>query len=220
MLALKLQNGSDISVSPDESLHYLPFLQVACRNSVAGMGLSVVPVKTAQTSEVTIQSDGNVNIAAELPVRFAQQLQNIEDVNIVLPSGEAFSMNALGGSVVAVGSSANSCNMLPVTITAAAIDGVVPGSIVTLYIVSKSSGHAVAVPRTALVEEMGNYFVFVQNNPISFEKRAVEVGSTDGMRVEIAKGLDAGERVVTKGAVALKLSQGAAALDPHAGHVH
>ena len=172
------------------------------------------------TPIATIQSDGNVNIAAELPVRFAQQLQNIEDVNIVLPSGEAFSMNALGGSVVAVGSSANSCNMLPVTITAAAIDGVVPGSIVTLYIVSKSSGHAVAVPRTALVEEMGNYFVFVQNNPISFEKRAVEVGSTDGMRVEIAKGLDAGERVVTKGAVALKLSQGAAALDPHAGHVH
>ena len=172
------------------------------------------------TPIATIQSDGNVNIAAELPVRFAQQLQNIEDVNIVLPSGEAFSMNALGGSVVAVGSSANSCNMLPVTITAAAIDGVVPGSIVTLYIVSKSSGHAVAVPRTALVEEMGNFFVFVQNNPISFEKRAVEVGSTDGMRVEIAKGLDAGERVVTKGAVALKLSQGAAALDPHAGHVH
>ena len=172
------------------------------------------------TPIATIQSDGNVNIAAELPVRFAQQLQNIEDVNIVLPSGEAFSMNALGGSVVAVGSSANSCNMLPVTITAAAIDGVVPGSIVTLYIVSESSGHAVAVPRTALVEEMGNFFVFVQNNPISFEKRAVEVGSTDGMRVEIAKGLGAGERVVTKGAVALKLSQGAAALDPHAGHVH
>ena len=30
----------------------------------------------------------------------------------------------------------------------------------------------------------------------------------------------AGERVVTKGAISLKLSQGAAALDPHAGHVH
>lgn len=172
------------------------------------------------TPIATIQSDGNVNIAAELPVRFARQLQNIEDVNIVLPSGEAFSMNAIGGSVVAVGSSVNSCNMLPVTITAGALEGVVPGSIVTLYIVSKNDGHAVTVPRTALVEEMGNYFVFVQNNPVSFEKRAVEVGSTDGLRVGIAKGLDAGERVVTKGAVALKLSQGAAALDPHAGHVH
>lgn len=172
------------------------------------------------TPIATIQSNGNVNISAELPVRFAKQLQNIQDVNIVLPSGEAFSMKAIGGSVVAVGNSANSCNMLPVTITAGALEGVVPGSIVTLYIVSKSSGHAVAVPRTALVEEMGCFFVFVQNNPVSFEKRAVEVGSTDGLRVEIAKGLAVGERVVTKGAVALKLSQGAAALDPHAGHVH
>ena len=62
--------------------------------------------------------------------------------------------------------------------------------------------------------------MFVQNNPISFEKRAVEVGATDGMRVQIIKGVTAGERVVTKGAVSLKLSQGAAALDPHAGHVH
>ena len=129
-------------------------------------------------------------------------------------------MNAIGGKVLAVGSSANSCNMLPLTISAGAFDGAIPGSIVTLYIISKSNGHAIALPRTALVEKMGNFFVFVQNNPASFEKRAVEVGATDGIRVEITKGVHAGERVVTKGAVALKLSQGAAALDPHAGHVH
>ena len=172
------------------------------------------------TPIATVQSNGSMNIAAELPVRFAQQLKNIEDVNIVLASGEAFSMNAIGGKVLAVGSSANSCNMLPLTISAGAFDGAIPGSIVTLYIISKSNGHAIALPRTALVEEMGNFFVFVQNNPASFEKRAVEVGATDGIRVEITKGVHAGERVVTKGAVALKLSQGAAALDPHAGHVH
>ena len=172
------------------------------------------------TPLATVQSDGCFNIAAELPVRFASQLQNIEDVNIVLPAGDAYSMNALGGSIVAVGSSANCCNMLPVTISAGELRGIVPGSIVTLYIKSKSEAHVVAVPRTALVEEMGNFFIFVQNNPVSFEKRAVETGSTDGMRVIISKGLHAGERIVTKGAVSLKLSQGAAALDPHAGHVH
>jgi RND family efflux transporter MFP subunit len=172
------------------------------------------------TPIATVQSNGNMNIAAELPVRFVHQLQNIEDVNIVLPSGEAFSMNAIGGKVLAVGSSANSCNMVPLTISAGSLKGAVPGSIVTLYVISRNDAHAVAVPRTALVEEMGNFFVFVQNNPISFEKRAVETGATDGMRVEITRGLHDGERVVTKGAVALKLSQGAAALDPHAGHVH
>ena len=172
------------------------------------------------TPIATVQCNGNYNIVAELPVRFAPQLRNIADVNIVLPTGEAFSMNAAGGSVVAVGSAANGCNMLPLTISAGAIDGVVPGSIVTLYITSVSDTKAVVVPRTALVEEMGNFFVFVQNNPISFEKRTVEVGATDGIMVQVLEGVAAGERVVTKGAVSLKLSQGAAALDPHAGHVH
>ena len=172
------------------------------------------------TPIATVQCNGNYNIVAELPVRFAPQLRNIADVNIVLPTGEAFSMNSAGGSVVAVGSAANGCNMLPLTISAGAIDGVVPGSIVTLYITSVSDTKAVVVPRTALVEEMGNFFVFVQNNPISFEKRTVEVGATDGIMVQVLEGVAAGERVVTKGAVSLKLSQGAAALDPHAGHVH
>ena len=172
------------------------------------------------TPIATVQCNGNYNIVAELPVRFAPQLRNIADVNIVLPTGEAFSMNSAGGSVVAVGSAANGCNMLPLTISAGVIDGVVPGSIVTLYITSVGDTKAVVVPRTALVEEMGNFFVFVQNNPISFEKRAVEVGATDGIMVQVLDGVAAGERVVTKGAVSLKLSQGAAALDPHAGHVH
>lgn len=172
------------------------------------------------TPLATVQCDGSCNITAELPVRFAPQLQNIVDVNIMLPSGDTRSMNAAGGSVVAVGNSVNGCNMLPLTISAGSIEGLVPGSVVTLYIIADSETPAVVVPRTALVEEMGNFFVFVQNNPISFEKRAVEVGATDGMSVQIVKGVDAGERVVTKGAVSLKLSQGAAALDPHAGHVH
>ena len=173
------------------------------------------------TPLATIQRKGAVNIIAELPVRYAAQLQSIDSVNIELPSGKVCTMSQAGARVQAVGRSVNACNMIPVTVLATNIDEVVPGSIVTLYLVSsfvENSG--VVVPRTALVEEMGNFFVFVQNNPISFEKRAVEIGVTDGVNVRITSGITAGERVVTKGAISLKLSQGAAALDPHAGHVH
>ena len=172
------------------------------------------------TPLATVQTEGAVNITCEFPVRFSGQLRNISDVNIELPSGEAYSMNALGGSVVAVGSAANACNMLPLTVSAGSLSGLVPGSVVTLYIISENGTATVAVPRTALVEEMGNLFVFVQNNPISFEKRAVKVGAGDGINVQITSGLNEGERIVAKGAVSLKLSQGAVALDPHAGHVH
>lgn len=174
----------------------------------------------AGTPLAVVQRSGAVNITAELPVRYASMLSNIASVNIELPCGTIYSMEEVEAVVTAVGTSVNNCSMLPVTITAKR-GSIMPGSIVTLHIASRAEGvHRVAVPRTALVEEMGNYFVFVQHTPVSFEKREVQPGETDGAQVQILKGLHVGERVVTKGGVSLKLSQGAAALDPHAGHVH
>lgn len=167
-----------------------------------------------------VQREGGVNLVAELPVRYAAQLQNISTVNVETAEGDVYNMEEYG-AVPVVGKMANSCNMLPVTVSCKALPGVVTGSIVTLYLSSVDEAvHHVAVPRTALVEEMGNMFVFVQNNPVSFEKRSVTVGATDGRFVQLLSGVAPGERVVSKGGVILKLSQGAAALDPHAGHVH
>jgi cobalt-zinc-cadmium efflux system membrane fusion protein len=67
---------------------------------------------------------------------------------------------------------------------------------------------------------MGNYFVFVQQTPELFEKRPVLIGVNDGRRTEIKEGVLAGERVIAKGAVLVKLSQSAGAIDVHSGHVH
>lgn len=174
----------------------------------------------AGTPLAVVQRGGAVNITAELPVRYASLLANIASVNIELPCGTVCSMQEAEAVVAAVGTAVNSCSMLPVTVTAKH-PSILPGSIVTLHIASRADDvQRVTVPRTALVEEMGNYFVFVQHTPVSFEKREVVPGATDGAQVQILKGLHAGERVVTKGGVSLKLSQGAAALDPHAGHVH
>lgn len=168
-----------------------------------------------------VQFDGNINITAELPVRYASQLKNIKEVVVETPQSDTYTFDELDGYKLFVGSSVNSCNMIPVTIATTSLDGVVPGSTVTLYMTSRTAREdAVVVPRSAIVEEMGSNFVFVQNNPVSFEKRSVVTGTTDGRYVKIHSGVHAGERVVTKGAVILKLSQGVAALDPHAGHVH
>ncbi|MBO5262997.1 MAG: efflux RND transporter periplasmic adaptor subunit [Bacteroidaceae bacterium] len=174
----------------------------------------------AGTPLAVIQRDGAMNISAELPVRYAQLLKNVSAVNIELPCGRVCTMDEIDARLTA-GTAANGCAMLPVTVTAKHIGDVVPGSVVTLYISSQMQGvERVAVPRGALVEEMGNFFVFVQHTPVSFEKRQVVPGATDGAYVQLLAGLHEGERVVTKGGVSLKLSQGAAALDPHAGHVH
>ncbi len=169
-----------------------------------------------------IERSGDVNINAELPVRYASALENISSVNIELSNGVVYSLDELQGRIVAVGRSVNACNMIPVTVSAKNMNGVVPGSIVTMHL-SMSLADGVKkpmVPRSSLVEEMGNYFVFVHKGGESFEKRQVYIGNTDGRFTQILKGVAPGENVVSKGAMSLKLSQGSAAIDPHAGHVH
>ena len=111
--------------------------------------------------------------------------------------------------------------MIPVTVSAK-LDAVVPGSIVTLHLAMslKQGDTRLVVPRTALIEEMGVFYVFVHKGADAFEKREVRIGATDGKYTQVLKGLHKDEAVVAKGAISLKLSQGAAALDPHAGHVH
>jgi len=50
--------------------------------------------------------------------------------------------------------------------------------------------------------------------------REVKTGATDGLKTEIISGVLPDERIVTKGAVLIKLARSSGALDPHSGHVH
>ncbi|MCK5730556.1 MAG: hypothetical protein KAH68_05750, partial [Draconibacterium sp.] len=79
---------------------------------------------------------------------------------------------------------------------------------------------ALTIPISALLEEQGIFSVFVQITPELFEKREVKTGATDGLKTEILKGLTQHERVVSKGAILIKLAQATGALDAHSGHVH
>jgi hypothetical protein len=94
------------------------------------------------------------------------------------------------------------------------------GGFVELYLKTLSSSKTITVPVTALLEEQGVYSVLVQVNPELFEKKEVTIGVTDGIRTEITSGLSKDERIVTKGAIQVKLAQSTNSLDPHSGHVH
>ena len=76
------------------------------------------------------------------------------------------------------------------------------------------------IPKTALLEEQGNFIVFKQIDDDEYEKQPVTIGVTDGKYVEVLSGLTADQRIVTRGAVFVKLAKASSALDPHAGHVH
>jgi RND family efflux transporter MFP subunit len=94
------------------------------------------------------------------------------------------------------------------------------GQGVTLRLITAPRGIEVAVPADAVVDDAGQPIVFVQTGGESFERRPVKVGGPrEGGLVHILAGLEAGERIVIRGAHLVRL----AALSPQTpghGHVH
>jgi membrane fusion protein, heavy metal efflux system len=85
-------------------------------------------------------------------------------------------------------------------------DALHAGQLVTARIVADSKQaltEVLAVPRSAIEQVEGKTVVFVQNGD-SFERRNVILGASGGDRVEVRKGLIAGEVVAIDGAFLLK----------------
>jgi RND family efflux transporter MFP subunit len=63
-----------------------------------------------------------------------------------------------------------------------------------------------AIPRSAVIDEDGRQVVYVQTGGESFARRPVSLGINDGPLVEVLSGVEAGERVVSRGAYFVRLA--------------
>lgn len=78
---------------------------------------------------------------------------------------------------------------------------------------------ALAVPESAIVDEDGRPVAYVQADGEHFQRRDLHLGLRDSGYVEAKHGLKEGERVVTRGAYAIRLASVSAVLPAH-GHTH
>lgn len=93
------------------------------------------------------------------------------------------------------------------------------GQSLNLYVETSRAENTLAIPSAAIVEEDGRPIAFVQVGGETFQKRDLTLGIRDGNWVQVIDGITAGERVVTKGAYAVRLASVSAAIPAH-GHVH
>lgn len=77
----------------------------------------------------------------------------------------------------------------------------------------------VVVPESAVIDKDGRQVVMVQVEGEAFEERTVTIGPKSGPDVGILRGVEAGERVVVRGANIIRLSTQAGQAPAH-GHVH
>ncbi len=150
--------------------------------------------------------------------RYVKQLAHVEDINIVA-ADTVYTLSGLGGRVVAYSKAVNARNMLSIS-AEVACDDLLAGTLVDVYLRIASDTDVLSVPTASIVEQMGAKFVFVQEADELFSQREVVVGQCDGLNSQIVSGVVEGERVVTRGAVFLRLLRSSGSLDAHAGHVH
>ncbi len=93
------------------------------------------------------------------------------------------------------------------------------GQMVRLHVETANAQDALAIPHSALVEEGGVFVAFVQVAGETFQKRELRLGIRDGDWVQVLSGLNEGERVVTRGAYALRLASVSGVVPSH-GHAH
>lgn len=93
------------------------------------------------------------------------------------------------------------------------------GQNVTLHVETARAANTLAIPESAIVEEGDLLVAFVQVSGETFEKREIQAGVRDTGFVQVLEGIREGERVVTKGAYAIRLSTLTGAIPAH-GHAH
>lgn len=95
------------------------------------------------------------------------------------------------------------------------------GMFANVFIRTGDAKNALAVPKEALVEDEGRWFLFVHTAGEAFERREVKLGAQDKGYAQVVEGLKPHERVVFKGAYYVKLAATTGkGIDPHAGHAH
>lgn len=170
----------------------------------------------------TVSQNRELILRAEVQAKYAPLLGGISAVNIrTLHDNRTYSGGELNAKVVSYGrSTTDESYLIPVTLRIDNKGALVAGSFVEIFLKVTSGNPAITVPNSAIMEEQGNHFLFVQIHPELFERRQVKTGATDGVRTAITQGITGNDRVVCQGAILVKLSQASGTLDAHAGHVH
>lgn len=171
---------------------------------------------------ISVSQNKTLVLHAEVPQKYAPVLNAVRSANIrTITDNRTYTLEELNGKIVSFGKTANSDNyLIPVNLQIDNKGSFISGSFVEVYLKSITNTQAMVIPNPAILEEQGVFFVYVQVNPELFEKREVILAGTDGLNTEVISGITSKDRIVTRGAMMIKLAQATGTLDAHSGHNH
>ena len=171
----------------------------------------------------TITQNRQLQLRAEVPEKYYASLNDIVSANFRLSyDAQVYQLEELQGRLLSSGRTVNKGEgFLPVTFEFSNRGNIIPGSLAEVYLLGRTQPHVISIPVSALTEELGLFYVYLQTSDHGYEKQEVKLGASNGTHVEIRQGLHEGEVLVVQGAVAVKLAANSNQVpDAHAGHNH
>ncbi|NDV82439.1 efflux RND transporter periplasmic adaptor subunit [Bacteroides sp. 51] len=170
---------------------------------------------------VSITQSRRLFLRAEVSEKYYPYLRTISSANFKTPyNNTVYQLKELGGKLLSFGkSSGDNAYYVPVTFEFDNKGDVLPGSFVEIYLLSSPINNTISLPHTAITEEQGSYFVYLQLDDECYKKQEVTLGADNGQNIQILSGIAAGNRVVTHGAYQVKLASASNVLPAHS-HEH
>jgi len=168
-----------------------------------------------------ISKNKKLVIKADVSQKYFQQLKSIRSANFrTVYDDKLYNTDDLEGVLISYGKNVErSAFYTPIYFEINNIGNFIPGSFIEVFLKGAVINDAIIIPKTAIMEEIGNYFVYVQSGGESYQKRDVTIGDDDGINVRILSGLEKNERIVTEGAFRIRIASMSSELPSH-GHVH
>lgn len=166
---------------------------------------------------MVITQNQHLYLRAEVPERYWNDLNKITCAKFRTSySDQLYDITDMGGHIQSYGRATEQNNAyIPVIFEFNNTGDVVQGSYAEIYLVTGKRTGVITLPLTALTEEQGIHYIYIQEDEDGYRKQEVSLGMSDGERVEILRGLKGGEKVVTRGAVQLKLASASNAIPAH-----
>lgn len=168
----------------------------------------------------TVSKNRRLQLRADVSENYFNELGKIRNANFVVSyNNKAYRLADLNGRLLSFGKAADETSFyIPVTFEFDNIGDFIPGSYVEVYLLATPQNNVISIPVSALTEEQGIYFVYLQIGEEEFLKREIAIGESDGKNVRVLSGLSTGDKVVIKGAYQVKLASNSPVLPE--GHSH
>lgn len=168
-----------------------------------------------------ISKNSRLTLRADVPEKYYSELKYITSANIKTSYlDEPIALRSLNGKLISSHSTPASNGYIPVFFEFDNNNTITSGSFAEVFLLGSTIPNALVVPISAITEELGSTYIYVQLDEDCYDKRAVKVGETDGANVQIIEGLKPGERVVYQGVSYVKLAGNSSEIPDGCSHNH